>query len=146
MVIVRYYINVVERGKLIAFCKVFQHHSLSSLIILQHISYFYIILPYSPTFPIILQHSPLFFPILHHILYFDNISYLSTSFSKILHHSPSSLILRHHSTNRHHFSTIFFDNIFFRQHSTSFYKIFFRQKFFVICCQIKNLSFAVLSL
>ena len=60
MVIVRYYINVVESGKLIAFCKVFQQHS--------------------PTFPIILQHS----------------------------------------TNRHYFSTIFFDNIFFRQHSTTY--------------------------
>ena len=55
---------------------------------------------YSPTFSLFLQHSPLF-----------NI---------ILHHSPSFPIILHHSTNRHYFSTIFFDNIFFRQHSTTY--------------------------
>ena len=77
MVIVRYYINVVESGKLIAFCKVF---------------------------------FTLFFPILQH----------SPTFPFISHHSPSFPIILQHSTNRHYFSTIFFDNIFFRQHSTTY--------------------------
>ena len=126
--------NVVNSLLFVKYFNIILPYSLSSLIILQHISYFYIILPYSPTFHIILHHSTKSDNILPYLLSFDNISYLSTTFSKILHHSPSSLILRHHSTNRHHFSTIFFDIIFFRQHLTTFYKIFIRQKF---------LSFAV---
>ena len=90
MVIVRYYINVVECGKLIAFCKVFQQHS--------------------PTFPFISHYPTSFHIILQH----------SSLFNIILHHSPSFPIILHHSTNRHYFSTIFFDNIFFRQHSTTY--------------------------
>ena len=136
MVHVRYYMYVVERGKLIAFCKVFQHHSPSFSNIPYHLSLSYII-PYNPTsFPIILHHSTPF----------NILPYYPTTFSPILPYSPSFSIILQHSTNRHYFSTIFFDNIFFRQHSPTFYKIIFRQEIFVICCQIKNLSFAVLSI
>ena len=110
MVHVRYYMDIVECGKLVAFCKVFQHHSPTFPFIPYHLTPSLIILHHSTSFPIILQHSPLF-----------------------------SLFLQH-STNRHYFSTIFFDNIFFRQHSPTFDKIIFRQEIFVICCQIKNLS------
>lgn len=97
MVIVRYYTHVVECGKLIAFCKVF-------------FTLFFPILQHSPTFPFI-SHYPTSFPIiLQH----------SSLFNIILHHSPSFPIILQHSTNRHYFSTIFFDNIFFRQHSTTY--------------------------
>ena len=150
MINVRYYINVVERGKLIAFCKVFQHHS----------SLFPIISHYSTTYLILLHHSSLF----------SNIPYYSTSFYKIRQHSPLSLIFRQHllsfdiilqnitsfsifshTSTSFDKTTLFFYNIF-RHHffSTSFdnnfVNLIFRQKIFVICCQIKNLSFAVLSL
>ena len=149
--------NVVERGKLIAFCKVFQHHSslfpiisLLSYNIQHHSTTFHIIQHHSPSFPIILQHSSLFSIILHHYpsypIFRQHISYFDT-----IHHNPTtSLIFRQHSPSFDK-TTIFFYNIF-RHHffSTSFdnnfVNLIFRQKIFVICCQIKNLSFAVLSL
>ena len=128
MVIVRYYINVVESGKLIAFCKVFftlffpiPQHLLSSPIISHYSPTFPFISHYPTTFPIILQHSSLFNIILHHSPFFPFIPYNPTTFDK---------------------STLFFYNIF-RQHffSTTFYiishtstKSFFDKKF---------LSFAV---
>ena len=61
-------------------------------------------LPFSP------YHLTPFLTIPQHSLLFPNIPYNPTTFPNIL---PLS-------TNRHYFSTIFFDNIFFRQHSTSY--------------------------
>ena len=126
MVHVRYYMDIVECGKLVAFCKVFQHHS--------------------PTFPIILHHLSLSYIIPYNLTSFNIIQHHSLLSYNILPYSPLFSIILQHSTNRHYFSTIFFDNIFFRQHSPTFDKIIFRQEIFVICCQIKNLSFAVLSI
>ena len=107
MVIVRYYTHVVESGRLIAFCKVFftlffpiPLYSLSSPFIPYHLTPFLNIPYYSSTF----------LNIPHHSLLFLTIPYNPTTFPNIL---PLS-------TNRHYFSTIFFDNIFFRQHSTSY--------------------------
>ena len=135
-------------------------YSLSFPIILHHSTSFSIIPHHSPSFNIILHHSllsynilpysPLSYTILHHILYFDNISHTSTYFDTIHHNPTTSLIFRQHSPSFDK-TTIFFYNIF-RHHffSTSFdnnfVNLIFRQKIFVICCQIKNLSFAVLSL
>ena len=159
--------NVVEQGKLIAFCKVFQHHSSLFPIISYYLTTFNNILPHSTTFHniqhhspsslIILHHSTTFFPhsptfflILQHSSLFSIIQQHSTPFSIISYISTTSYNISHTSTSFDK-TTIFFYNIF-RQHffSTSFdnnfVNLIFRQKIFVICCQIKKLSFAVLSI
>ena len=151
MINVTYYINVVERGKLIAFCKVFQHHS----------SLFPIISYYLTTFNNIPQHSTSF----------NIIPYYPTTFSPILPYSPSSPIFRQHLTTSYiilplsptfskisHTSTTFsiirqIDNIFLQYFSTTFFSTTFDNilqnlystENFVFCCQIKKLSFTVLS-
>ena len=148
---VRYYINVVESGKLIAFCKVFQHHSSSSLIILHHLTSFSNILHHSTSFFLILQHSSLFIIFRQHISSFDIISYNPTTFIIIRHHLLYFDNILQHSSSFDK-STLFFYNIF-RQHffSTSFDNILqnlFSTKNFchllsnknvVVCCIINML-------
>ena len=117
---------VVECSKLIAFCKVFQHHSPSSLIILHHLSIIshhslssLIILHHSLSFFLILQHSTLSYNIPYYISYFDIILPYSSYFDNILQHILSSDIIHHISPT---FSIIRqIDIIFLQYFSTSFF-------------------------
>ena len=149
MVIVRYYMYIVERGKFIAFCKVFQHHSslfpiishysTTYLILLHHSSLFSNIPYYSTSFYKIRQHSPLSLIFRQHLLSFDNILQNITSFSIFSHTSTSfdKSTSFFYNIFRHHFFSTTFDNILQNLYST---------EIFVFCCQIKKLSFAVLSI
>ena len=110
--------DIVECGKLVAFCKVFQHHSstfpiilhhsLLSLIILQHSSSFHIILPFSPTY-LILRHT-------------------STSFDK-------STLFFYNIFRQHFFSTTF-DIILQNHFSTRNFCHLLSNKKLVVCCII----------
>ena len=71
-----------------------------------------------------------------HSLSSYTISHYPTTFSPILTLSTTFPIIPYYLTT---FSPIL-------HHSPTFDKIIFRQEIFVICCQIKNLSFAVLSI
>ena len=115
---VRYYINVVERGKLIAFCKVFQHHS----------STFPIISHYPTPFPIILHHSTTFNTILHHSTFFPNILPFSPTFDK-----TTSFF---YNIFRQHFFSTTFDIIRQNHFSTRNFCHLLSNKKVVVCCII----------
>lgn len=151
MVNVRYYINVVERGKLIAFCKVFQHHS----------SPFPIISPYPTTFNIILPHSPTFFHIPYNPTTFSLIHHISTTSYNISYNPTTSYNIRQHllyfdiilpfsptfdkSTSffynifRQHFFSTSFDNILQNLFSTKIFCHLLSNKKLVVCCIINML-------
>ena len=112
---------VVERGKLIAFCKVFQHHSSLSYIIPYNLTPSYIIQHHSTLFPIILQHSPLFSLFLHHSPTFDK----STLFF--------------YNIFRQHFFSTTFPNILQNHFSTRNFCHLLSNKKLVVCCIINML-------
>ena len=102
--------DIVECGKLVAVCKVFQHHSPTfpfipyhltpSLIILHHSLSSYIIQHHSTPFPFIPHYPTTFSPILPYSHSFYNIPLHLLSFPIILQHSSSFPNIR-----QNHFST-----------------------------------------